>query len=192
VLVAAALHDDLVAATRAALDRQRHGSSLDPASEVGPIAHSAHLATLQRQLAALDARGGRRVEAGDLPGEGFRQRPTLVLGLAPDAALEEIFGPVVTFHPVRDDEEALQGANLGHDGLAGYVFGRDEEAAVALGRRLRGGEIKVNGTALLDMCAGSSQSFFGSSGIGGHDAPSLFDFFRGVRIVGVDDPALAF
>ena len=102
------------------------------------------------------------------------------------------FGPVVTFHPVRDDEEALQGANLGHDGLAGYVFGRDEEAAVALGRRLRGGEIKVNGTALLDMCAGSSQSFFGSSGIGGHDAPSLFDFFRGVRIVGVDDPALAF
>jgi phenylacetaldehyde dehydrogenase len=192
VLVAAELHDDLVDATRDALGRLRHGSSLDDATEVGPIAHSAHLATLQRQLTALDARGGRRIEGGDLPAEGFRQVPTLVVGLTPDAALEEIFGPVVTVHPVRDDEEALRGANLGSDGLAGSVFGRDEEAAVALGSRLRGGEIKINGTALLDMCPSSAQSFFGSSGVGGHDAPSLFDFFRGVRIVGVDDPALAF
>ena len=192
VFVAAALHDDLVDATCDALRRLRHGSSLDPTTQVGPIAHSAHLATLQRQLAALDARGGRRVEAGELPADGFRQVPTLVLGLAPDAVLEEIFGPVVTVHAVCDDAEALQGANLGTDGLAGYVFGRDEEAR----RRARhaaprrGDQDQRHRAARHVPLVG--QSFFGSSGVGGHDAPSLFDFFRGVRIVGVDDPALAF
>ncbi len=116
----------------------------------------------------------------------------MVLGIAPEDALEEIFGPVVTFHPVADDDAALAAANLGEDGLAGYVFSEDEEAALRLGRRLRGGEIKLNGTALLDMAPGSVQSFFGRSGIGGHGAPSLFDFFRGVRIVGFDDPNLLF
>ena len=192
ILVHESIHDDLVAATRDALGRVRFGSSLDAATECGPIAHSAHLATLRSQIAGLVTRGGEAIEAGDLPEEGFRLRPTLVLGIAPEDALEEIFGPVVTFHAVADDNEALAAANLGEDGLAGYVFSADEEAALRLGRRLRGGEIKLNGTALLDMCPGSVQSFFGRSGIGGHGAPSLFDFFRGVRIVGFDDPSLPF
>ncbi len=192
ILVHESIHDDLVQATAAALDSIRFGSSLDPATECGPISHAAHLAKLQSQIAALVARGGQAIEAGDLPGEGFRLRPTLVLGIAPEDALEEVFGPVVTFHPVADDDAALAAANLGEDGLAGYVFSVDEEAALRLGRQLRGGEIKLNGTALLDMTPGSVQSFFGRSGIGGHGAPSLFDFFRGVRIVGFDDPSLPF
>jgi phenylacetaldehyde dehydrogenase len=192
ILVHESIHDDLVEATRDALGRIRFGSSLDHETECGPISHSAHLAKLQSQVAGLVARGGEAVEGGDLPEEGFRLRPTLVLGIAPEDALEEIFGPVVTFHPVAGDEAALAAANLGEDGLAGYVFSRDEEAALRLGRQLRGGEIKLNGTALLDMCPGSVQSFFGRSGIGGHGAPSLFDFFRGVRIVGFDDPELPF
>ncbi len=134
-----------------------------------------------------------RVEAGDLPAEGFRLRPTLVLGIAPDDALEEIFGPVVTFHPVR---RRRRGAG-----------GRQPRRGRPRGLRLRprrgggrcasaGGCAAARSSSTAPRCStcapGSVQSFFGRSGIGGHGAPSLFDFFRGVRIVGFDDPALAF
>jgi len=74
------------------------------------------------------------------------------------------------------------------DGLAGYVFGTDTGAALALGERLRGGEIKVNGTSLFDLTAASHQSFWGTSGHGGHGDGEALEFFRGNRIVGVDDP----
>ena len=95
---------------------------------------------------------------------------------------------MVTVHPVSGDEQALTAANASPDGLAGYVFGADTETALALGARLRGGEIKVNGTSLFDLTAASHQSFWGASGMGGHGAGEALEFFRGNRIVGVDDP----
>ena len=97
---------------------------------------------------------------------------------------------------VADDDAARLAAAKpsARNSLAGYVFSADEEAALHLGRRSwRGGEIKLNGTALLDMRAGLGAVVLPAArASGGHGAPSLFDFFRGVRIVGFDDPALLF
>jgi hypothetical protein len=56
--------------------------------------------------------------------------------------------------------------------------------------QLEVGEVKINGTSVLDMAAESAQSFFGSAGIGGHGDADLLSFFTGKRIVGTDRPGL--
>ena len=71
-------------------------------------------------------------------------------------------------------------------GLAGYVFSTDLDAAQALGRRIRFGEVKINGTSVIDLTPTSTQSFWGLSGIGGHGNAEVFRMFTGSQIVGVD------
>ena len=104
--------------------------------------------------------------------------------------MEEMFGPVVSLHPMRSEAEAIAAANASPYGLAAYVFGTDLSAAYGVARQLRFGEVKVNGTSLLDMSEDSAQSFWRSSGIGGHGNRELLEFFQGVQIVGSDRPGL--
>jgi phenylacetaldehyde dehydrogenase len=188
VLVAAARHHALRDALLAELAAVRIGPSVDPASAMGPLARRAHRDRVAAQVRVLP---GTPLAAADVPSHGAFMAPTVVAGLAADAVREEIFGPVLTLHPVADDAEALAAANATGDGLAAYVFSADIERAFDLGRRLRAGEVRVNGTHLLDLAPGSAQSFWGTSGIGGHGATEALEAYRGTRIVGVDDPALA-
>jgi phenylacetaldehyde dehydrogenase len=102
----------------------------------------------------------------------------------------EIFGPALVMHSVSSDAEALELANSLKLGLAGYVFSADEETATLLGARLVCGEVKINTASLLDLTKNSTQSFWGSSGIGGHGSTELLSFFLGQRIVGSDDSGL--
>ncbi len=190
VLVPDALHDELVERLLAELAALRVGSSLDDATEVGPLSHAAHRGRVRAQVAAAVAAGGSARPAADVPEQGTFEPATVITGLDAAVVVEEIFGPAIALHRVADDEAALRAANAGEDGLAGYVFSEDIEAALALGARIRAGEIKVNGTGLLDLCPGSTQSFWGRSGYGGHGDPDLLRFFTGARIVGVDDPSM--
>jgi phenylacetaldehyde dehydrogenase len=189
VFVPARLHDPLVEALLTELSEVVIGPSTEPGSAMGPIAHRAHRDHLLGRIDALTAAGGRALTATtEPPDRGWFLAPTVVVGVDSTQAMAEIFGPVVTLHPVHDDAQALAEANASPDGLAGYVFGTDTGAALALGERLRGGEIKVNGTSLFDLTAASHQSFWGTSGHGGHGDGEALEFFRGNRIVGVDDP----
>jgi phenylacetaldehyde dehydrogenase len=187
VFVHAARHDELLDALLAELGALRIGSSLARSTTLGPLARRGHR---DRVLAQVRSLGGAPVAAAEAPDTGAFLAPTLVPGLAPDAVREEIFGPVLTLHPVASDGIALAAANATGDGLAAYVFSADDERAFGLGRRLRAGEVRLGGTHLLDLAPGSAQSFWGTSGIGGHGAREALEAYRGTRIVGVDDPAL--
>lgn len=184
-----ALVDDLLDALRAELSTLTIGSSVDDATDLGPVAFEGRKLDLEGQRNALRDAGAQVIEVGstDLPGWFFL--PTIVVGESIDLNLE-IFGPMLTVQPADDVEEALALANAGHVGLAGYVFGRDETAARAVGIRLNAGEIKINGTSLLDMSPESAQSFFGDSGLGGHGDADVLDFFSGKRVIGTDRPGL--
>lgn len=187
-LVAAAVHDELVAALEQELAQLTVGPTDAEATAVGPLAHRGHLARVEAQVAGL---GGERRAPAPIPGnDGFFFSPALVLGVEPDATGEEIFGPVLSIHRVVDEAEAIRLANAHGDGLAGYVFSGDEERAFALGRALHAGEVRLGGTNLLDLAAGSTQSFWGSSGLGSHGSREVLEAFRGSRIVGQDDPSL--
>jgi betaine-aldehyde dehydrogenase len=190
VFVARELHDDLRDALVSDLSERRIGPAADERTVIGPLAHRAHFERVGAQAAAL---GGEAVPTAAVPdGDGFYFSPLVVTGAGPKGGAEEIFGPVLTLHPVADDQEAVALANANGDGLAGYVFSADPERAFAIGRRLHAGEIRIGGSKLIDLAPESTQSFWGTSGIGAHGTSQVLEAFRGSRIVGEEDPSLPF
>ena len=59
-------------------------------------------------------------------------------------AKEEIFGPVLSILPYKDDEDAIAIANDTEYGLSGYVSG-SQERAQGVAKRIRSGNVHVNG-----------------------------------------------
>ena len=73
--------------------------------------------------------------------------PTIFSDVDPDAriAQEEIFGPVLAMIPYDDEDEAVRIANDTIYGLAGGVWGSDPEHAKRVARRIRTGQVEING-----------------------------------------------
>jgi len=106
----------------------------------------------------IDA-GARLVTGGVEPPDGLETgyfvRPTVFSDVTADMriAQEEIFGPVLVIQAYDDSgpdgglDDAVRVANDTHYGLAGGVFGTDPAAATAVARRIRAGQVEVNGGA---------------------------------------------
>ena len=78
-------------------------------------------------------------------------------------AREEIFGPVVSVIPFKDDDEAVRIANESSYGLGGAIYARDTARAVEMAKRLRTGVVWINnGINMFDGPFGG----FKESGIG--------------------------
>ncbi|MBP3976277.1 aldehyde dehydrogenase [Microbacterium sp. BLY] len=169
--------------------RRTLGSSLDDTTEVGPVAFAARRTELEEQRDRLATAGAELLRVSRVPETGWYFAPTVAVLDGPGLA-DEVFGPMLLVGGYDDEEEAVRIANTGQVGLAGYVFGADEERAAALGARLVAGEVKINGTSVLDMSQESAQSFFGASGLGGHGDDDVLDFFVGKQVVGRDRPGL--
>jgi len=60
-------------------------------------------------------------------------------------AQEEIFGPVLAIIPYEDEEDAIRIANDTVYGLAAAVWSSDPERAQRVARRLRTGQVEING-----------------------------------------------
>jgi phenylacetaldehyde dehydrogenase len=189
VLVDRARRDELARLLIAEFGRRTIGSSLDDATEVGPVAFAGRRDELAEQRERLAQAGAELLRVTQVPAQGWFFEPTVAVLDGPGLA-DEVFGPLLLVGGYTDEDEAVALANTGQVGLAGYVFGADEEAAAALGTRLVAGEVKVNGTSVLDMSPESAQSFFGASGLGGHGDDDVLDFFVGKQIVGSDRPGL--
>ncbi|WP_116654472.1 aldehyde dehydrogenase family protein [Pelagibacterium sediminicola] len=78
---------------------------------------------------------------------GYFVRPTVFLSRDGNAEIvqDEVFGPVLVVLGYRDDEEAVALANGTDYGLAAAVWGSDQARVEAITRRLRAGQIDVNG-----------------------------------------------
>jgi acyl-CoA reductase-like NAD-dependent aldehyde dehydrogenase len=76
-------------------------------------------------------------------------RPTVFSEVSPKMAIaqEEIFGPVLTIIPVDSEEDANEVANDSRYGLSGAVWAKDPDRALAVARRLRTGQVDLNGGA---------------------------------------------
>ena len=62
-------------------------------------------------------------------------------------AQEEIFGPVLSIIAYDDEEDAVRIANDSRFGLSGAVWSSDEGHALRVARRIRTGQVDVNGGA---------------------------------------------
>jgi betaine-aldehyde dehydrogenase len=97
--------------------------------------------------------------------KGYYVRPTVFGRVDPGSTIarEEIFGPVLAILTYRDEEEAVRIANDTIYGLAGAVWSADTEHAKRLARRLRAGQIDINGGRfnLLAPFGGCKHSGYG-------------------------------
>ncbi|HJO23045.1 MAG: aldehyde dehydrogenase family protein [bacterium] len=117
---------------------------------VGPLISAAQRASVERHVAtgceegAVLACGGKRPAQ---PERGYFFEPTLFVDADNQMkiAREEIFGPVITAIPFRDEEEAIALANASDYGLSGYVWSRDGARARRVARRLHTGAVQING-----------------------------------------------
>ena len=145
------------------------GDPFEESTEVGAMIDEAAVAAAEAFVgrAVADGQqvlaGGRRVEEL-APGSFFR--PTVLSGATAEcrAAQEEIFGPVLTVIRVADTEEAVRAANATRYGLAGGLWTRDLDRALALARRIRCGYFWINtyGAVFGDLPFGG----YGLSGLG--------------------------
>ena len=79
--------------------------------------------------------------------KGFYVKPTIFGNCNNNMAIarEEVFGPVLTILGYETEDEAVRIANDTPYGLAGYVSGGSVEQAAAVARRIRAGNVNING-----------------------------------------------
>jgi 5-carboxymethyl-2-hydroxymuconic-semialdehyde dehydrogenase len=172
--VRAAFEEKLIARVNAI----RVGHPLDPDTEVGPLIHKVHFDKvcsyfdIARQDGATIAAGGTAPDS-----TGHYITPTLFTNATPDmrVAQEEIFGPVLTSIPFRDEAEALQIANDVAYGLAAYVWTNDLTRALRVSEALDAGMIWVNSENVRHLPApfGGTKA----SGIGRDGGDWSFEFY---------------
>lgn len=122
----------------------------DPASldvDVGAIIFPKQIEVAEALVEDALAKGAQlRTGGARPPGPGQFFPPTILAGCTQDMAVmrEEIFGPVVPFMRVQDEEEAIRLTNDSHLGLAGYVFTRDRDRGRRIAERVRAGTVMIN------------------------------------------------
>lgn len=134
------------------LERAREvtiGDPLLPTSDIGPLALQAQLERVEGVVDAAVAGGARVLCGAGRPadaGGGWYYLPTVLedVDAAAPAAREEIFGPVLTVFPFRDEEEAVALANDTQYGLAAGIWTADIRRAHRLVHALDAGIIWVN------------------------------------------------
>jgi geranial dehydrogenase len=96
-----------------------------------------------RQEARLVVGGGRPRQQA----HGWFVEPTVFADVSNAATIaqEEIFGPVLSVIPYRDEADAVRIANDSAYGLGGSVWSRDGQRALAVARRVQTGTIGING-----------------------------------------------
>ncbi|MFD8196734.1 aldehyde dehydrogenase family protein [Streptomyces wuyuanensis] len=119
-----------------------------PGDRLGPLVSARQRERVLGYIERGVAEGARLVAGGpEVPrGTGYYVSPTVFADVTPEMTIaqEEIFGPVVSLMEYEDEDDALRIANGTVYGLAGAVWG-DQDEAVAFARRMDTGQVDING-----------------------------------------------
>ncbi|MDQ1425222.1 MAG: aldehyde dehydrogenase [Acidimicrobiaceae bacterium] len=127
------------------------GDPFDETSRLGPLASDAQRQRVRGYVTRGIEEGAKLVTGGAEAPEGldkgFFVQPTVFSEVRPDMTIaqEEIFGPVLSILPYDTEDDAVRIANDTVYGLAGGVWSADKERATRVARRLRTGQVEVNG-----------------------------------------------
>lgn len=147
-------HDEALAFARAVAAAATPGHSGSGAQAIGPVSNGAQFDKIQRLIqtgidegATLVCGGVGRPEGIDV---GFFVRPTVFGDVRNDMTIarEEIFGPVLSILPYDTEAEAAALANDTEYGLSGYVQAGSHAEALAFARKLRAGQVHLNGAGV--------------------------------------------
>jgi acyl-CoA reductase-like NAD-dependent aldehyde dehydrogenase len=163
------IYDQFTDALAVSAARMKQGPGLDKDSRIGPLVSQEQF---DRVLGYIDIgkKEGARVKVGgdrnhEL-GKGYFVKPTVLTNVnnSMRVAQEEIFGPVVSAIPFKDEEDVIRQANQTVYGLSAGVWTRDVSRAHRISRALRAGTVWINCFNQLDPISpfgGYKQSGFG-------------------------------
>jgi aldehyde dehydrogenase (NAD+) len=172
LLLPDALHDDVVERLVALARDVKVGDPKDAAAQMGPLISADQRKRVEDHVSRALGDGAKLATGGGRPpglDTGFYFEPTILTEVDPDSTIaqEEVFGPVLTVLRYRDDDAAVAIANNSRYGLSGAVWGADVDRALGVARRIRTGQIAVNGIGPGDAPFGGFKlSGFGREGGG--------------------------
>ncbi len=176
ILVEATVHDRFVERLVDRVSRLHVGDPLEDGTDQGALVSAAHLDKVASYVALARREGGAILCGGErapAPNarcrDGLFYRPTVVVGLAPSCRVnqEEIFGPVVSVLPFRDEDEAVAVANGTPYGLSASLWTTNLARAHRVADRLDCGTVWVNCWMLRDLrvpFGGTKESGVGREG----------------------------
>jgi aldehyde dehydrogenase (NAD+) len=150
MLVPAARMGEVADIAKAAALSIKVGDPSAADSDMGPVVSDLQWRKIQDLIQSGISEGATLVTGGTGKPEGLNQgyyvKPTVFADVNPDMriAREEIFGPVLSILPYKDEADAVRIANDHMFGLAGYVHSSDRERAKRIARQIRAGMVTVN------------------------------------------------
>lgn len=127
------------------------GDPFEKSTRLGPLVSDVQRERVRNYIRKGIEEGAKLVTGGTEPPDGVEKgyfvRPTIFSEVSSDMTIaqEEIFGPVLTILPYEDEEDAIRIANETVYGLAGGVWSGTVEHAERVARRLRTGQVEING-----------------------------------------------
>ncbi|HEY2486446.1 MAG TPA: aldehyde dehydrogenase family protein [Candidatus Binataceae bacterium] len=161
------MYDDVVDQLTTFSKGMSYGDPLDPKTVMGPVVSKEQFDRVKSYL-DVGKKEGAKVTAGGEPGtgKGYFVKPTVFADVNNNMkiAREEIFGPVATAIPFKDESDAILQGNDTEYGLAAAVWTRDIGRAHKVARALKAGTVWVNCYNQIDAISpfgGYKQSGFG-------------------------------
>jgi aldehyde dehydrogenase (NAD+)/betaine-aldehyde dehydrogenase len=132
-------------------ERATPGNPFAEGTRLGPLVSAVQRDRVRGYIEKGVEEGAKLIAGGAEPPEGLESgyfiRPTVFSEVKRDMTIaqEEIFGPVLSILPYDSEDEAVDIANDSAYGLAGAVWAGDPERAKQVARRIRTGQVDING-----------------------------------------------
>jgi aldehyde dehydrogenase (NAD+) len=129
------------------------GDPFEESTRLGPLVSDVQRERVRGYIEKGEDEGAKQLTGGAAPPEGLDHgyfvRPTVFSEVTPEMTIaqEEIFGPVLAIQPYDGENDAVRIANDSVYGLAGGVWSADQDRAIGIAKRLRTGQIEINGGA---------------------------------------------
>ena len=157
MLVPRSRYDEAVEIARSSAESFTVGDPREGKAKLGPLVSEIQRDRVRGYIRKGIEEGANLVTGGPEPPEGLDKgyfvRPTVFSNVRNDMTIarEEIFGPVLSIIPYDDEDDAVRIANDTVYGLAGGVWSGDAERAKRVARRLRTGQVDINGGSFNPM-----------------------------------------
>lgn len=178
------LHDEVAAKVAKIASGYKVGSPFEASTELGPLISSKQMDRVLSYMESGRAQGAQvSLEGSRVDAPGYYIKPTVFSRVSNEMkiAQEEIFGPVLSIIPFKDEDDAVFQGNNSQYGLAAAVWTRDVSRAHKVARALQAGRVWINAYGEIDQVM--STGGYKQSGIGREMGPESIDAYTQTKSV---------